>query len=206
VSLIDEALKRAQAAGQGEQGRPADRPWIPSPMPDAGLATRRRLLRVAGACGAAAVLIAAALFFWQSRPPSAPEKQPERPHEAPAASVAVEPVAPVTLAAAPAAAPRVRATDPPAAAAQEPVETPSAPTRAAQSIVEGRSFVGSIALPDGAKVELGGIVWSEAEPRALVNDRIVAVGAYVAGFTVVRIEEDRLALEKDGVTVFLTVK
>jgi hypothetical protein len=61
-------------------------------------------------------------------------------------------------------------------------------------------------LGGGVKIELGGIVWSETEPRALLNDRIVAPGGYVEGFNVVKIEEGRVALEKDGVTIYLAVK
>ena len=61
-------------------------------------------------------------------------------------------------------------------------------------------------LPGGAKIELGGIVWSETEPRALLNDRVAAVGAYVEGFTLSKIEQDRVVLEKDGVTISLSVK
>jgi hypothetical protein len=74
------------------------------------------------------------------------------------------------------------------------------------AVVDGKSYAGSVTLPGGAKIELGGIVWSETEPRALVNDRIVAVGAYFEGFTLSKIEENRIALEKDGATIYLTVK
>ncbi|HEY1435031.1 MAG TPA: hypothetical protein VGG65_06625, partial [Thermoanaerobaculia bacterium] len=70
----------------------------------------------------------------------------------------------------------------------------------------GRNYVGSLALPGGGRLELGGIVWSETEPRALLNDRIVGTGAYVEGYTVVKIEEDRVVLEKDGATISLSVK
>ena len=31
-------------------------------------------------------------------------------------------------------------------------------------------------LPGGEKIELGGIVWSETEPRALLNDRVLGIG------------------------------
>ena len=85
--------------------------------------------------------------------------------------------------------------------ADAPAAEPSA-----QHLTVGRTYVGSIALPEGAKVELGGIVWSETEPRALLNDRIVAAGAYVEGFTVSKIEADRVELEKDGLRIFLAVK
>lgn len=207
MSLIDEALKRAQEAGQAEKGRPGDRPWIPTPMPDAGLAARQRILRVAAVGGAAAVLIGAGLYFWLNRARPEPARQPELAPEA-AAVAAVEPVATAALALPPTAAPRLEVTRPPVAAAEElaPAPAPPAPARPAQTLADGRSYVGSIAIPGGGKLELGGIVWSEFEPRALLNDRIVGVGAYVEGFTVSKIEEDRVALEKDGVTVFLSLK
>jgi type II secretory pathway component PulC len=63
-----------------------------------------------------------------------------------------------------------------------------------------------VELPDGGSLELGGIVWSEADPRALVNDRVVGVGAYVQGYTIERIEEDRVVFEKDGKRITITVK
>jgi hypothetical protein len=71
---------------------------------------------------------------------------------------------------------------------------------------DGRTYVGVVQLPDGAKIELGGIAWSEEEPRALLNDRIVGTDAYVAGFTVAKIEENRVVLVRDGMTVYLAVK
>ena len=49
-------------------------------------------------------------------------------------------------------------------------------------------------------------MWSDAEPRALLNDRVAGVGAWVEGFTVAKIEPERVALEKDGVTIFLSLK
>jgi hypothetical protein len=70
----------------------------------------------------------------------------------------------------------------------------------------GKSYHGKVELPDGGSLELGGIVWSEADPRALVNDRVVGVGAYVQGYTIERIEEDRVMLEKDGKRITITVK
>ena len=75
-----------------------------------------------------------------------------------------------------------------------------------QAVADGKTYAGSIALPGGAKIELGGIVWSETEPRALLNDRIAAVGAFVEGYSLTKIEENRVALEKDGVTIYISVK
>ena len=51
----------------------------------------------------------------------------------------------------------------------------------------GKSYRGKVELPDGGSLELGGIVWSDADPRALINDRVVGVGAYVQGYTIERL-------------------
>jgi hypothetical protein len=86
----------------------------------------------------------------------------------------------------------------PAAPAAPPPPRPAAP--------RSRTYSGSITLAGGEKIELGGIAWSEEEPRALLNDRIVGVGGYVDGYAVSKIETDRVVLEKDGATIVLTVK
>jgi outer membrane biosynthesis protein TonB len=86
---------------------------------------------------------------------------------------------------------------------QPPQPAPHAPRPAASG---PRTYPGSVTLPGGEKIELGGIAWSEEEPRALLNDRIVGVGGYVDGYSVSKIETDRVVLEKDGATIVLTVK
>jgi hypothetical protein len=83
------------------------------------------------------------------------------------------------------------------------VEVP-APRR--ERLVSGKTYAGSVVLAEGARIELGGIVWSETAPRALLNDRVMGVGAYVEGFTVVSIETERVELRKDDLTIFLSVK
>ena len=83
--------------------------------------------------------------------------------------------------------------------------TPAAPP-AARPLADGRTYVGVVQLPGGARIEIGGIAWSQEEPRALLNDRIVATGAYIEGFTVAKIEEDRVVLEKDGVSISISLK
>jgi hypothetical protein len=83
---------------------------------------------------------------------------------------------------------------------------PASPAPTSGRLTSGKTYVGSVSLAGGARIELGGIVWSETEPRALLNDRVVAVGSYVEGFTVSKIDADRVALEKDGVTISLSVK
>ncbi|MGE5414384.1 MAG: hypothetical protein ACM3NW_09435, partial [Syntrophomonadaceae bacterium] len=104
---------------------------------------------------------------------------------------------------------RPRATPEPGAdavaAGERPV--PSAPPPvSAHGSGGGRSFAGAASLPGGVRIELGGIAWSETEPRALLNDRVMGTGAYVEGWSVERIEEDRVVLEKDGATITITVK
>jgi hypothetical protein len=86
--------------------------------------------------------------------------------------------------------------------APQVVEVPPPPSE----LRDGRTYLRVVVLPDGSRIELGGIVWSEEEPRALLNERIVATDAYVAGFTVASIEENRVALVRDGMTIYLAIK
>jgi len=225
VSLIDDALKRAQAADEAASGKPAERPWIPTPMPDAGLARRRAMIR-ALAIAVAVAAIAAAGFVVLRRVaspgspvaahdgqggarPAAAAVPRTSPTPLPVVVAVATPVTPV-----PAEAPtrrprptRAASSPPPSAPAEEgaapapaPAPKPSGPTSS------GRTYAGSVTLSGGAKIELGGIVWSETEPRALLNDRVLGVDSYVEGYRVAKIEEDRVALEKDGVTIYVTVK
>jgi hypothetical protein len=216
VSLIDEALKRAQEASRRE-GQPAEtersRPWTPAPLPDAGLARRRALARAGlwTLAGLAAFILLAwgAQKVWNaaSLPAAAP---------APRVAAALPTPVPTLPAAEPTALPRAVAS---AAAPTLPrptrvpipqtedvapgvVEVPPPPS----ALEDGRTYVGIVHLPDGAKIELGGIVWSEEEPRALLNERIVAPDGYVAGFTVSKIEENRVVLVRDGMTIYLALK
>jgi hypothetical protein len=216
VSLIDDALKRAQAAGEGERNKPGDRPWIPTPMPDAGLARQRALVRWLSIALSAAVALAATLIFMgrtaRSEPPRpAGGGRGEGRHIA----VPIPTATPITVVVAtpPVVATRIRPTPAPRPAAEvesaapassDPPTTPAPPPHS--TVAGGKSYAGSVTLPGGARIELGGIVWSETEPRALLNDRIVGIGSYVEGFNVTKIEENRVALEKDGVTIYVSVK
>ncbi len=217
MSLIDDALKRAQAADEAAAGRPAQRPWIPTPMPDAGLARRRAAIRWLGIAAAAFAVLAAGIAVvrvaWTSGPRLPAGTGPGE--ERPAALVSTPTLAPEAVVIVPTPFPTAplrptRAPRPVAAEAgavsESPDARPTAPARPAGAIANGRSYAGAVTLPGGERIELGGIVWSETEPRALLNDRVLGVGAYVEGFHVTRIEEDRVELEKDGVTISITVK
>ena len=219
MSLIDDALKRAQAAGEGEAVKPTSRPWIPTPLPDPGIARRRAMVRWAGIAFAAAALALGGVWLYRREFSSAlPLPAGEgRGEGRPAAAVAPQPTAtPDAVAlATPIVVSQPLPTRPPRTAAPAPAEgeaeavKPAAPTpapRAPQAVADGRTYAGSVTLPGGAKIELGGIVWSETEPRALLNDRIAAVGAYIEGYSLTKIEENRVALEKDGVTIYVSVK
>jgi hypothetical protein len=216
VSLIDDALKRAQAAGEGEAARPAGRPWIPTPLPDPGIARRRALLQRMGIAAALAVAVVAAVWLYR-REFRSPLPMPagEGRGEGRPAVVAVPQSTPTPDAVAlatPIVVAKPRTTRPERTADAGPVEgepvsaSPTPVPRAPQAIANGKTYAGAVNLPGGAKIELGGIVWSETEPRALLNDRIAAVGAFVEGFSLTKIEENRVVLEKDGVTIYISVR
>jgi len=212
VSLIDEALKRAQEASQkeGKKGETA-RPWTPAPLPDAGLAKRRALvrasLRALAGIGIVVVLAFLGRLVWNAAAPEAPPPSRAAALAAPTAIPMSPPVEALPTTAAVVAAPtRLRPTKVAIPEAEDAspgvVEVPPP----ASVLDDGRTYVGVVNLPEGRRIELGGIVWSEEEPRALLNDRIVATDAYVEGFTVAKIEENRVALEKDGMTIYLVLK
>ncbi len=215
MSLIDEALKRAQAAHEGET-RPGSgaRPWTPVPLPDRTEARRRTALRAAGVVALAFAIVAAA---WLLRPATKESLPPSvRPTAVPAPPAPLEEVVvappPRSVSAQPTRGP-VAATWPAApaeagTAASSPAPAPASapPGRLAPALANGHTYVGSISLPGGAKIELGGIVYSDSNATALVNGRIVGAGAYVEGFTVVKIEPGRLELEGNGLTIFLSLR
>lgn len=215
MSLIDDALKRAQAADDAAAGRPAERPWIPTPMPDAGLARRRAAIHWLGIAAFAIVVLGAGIAVfrsvWTSGSRLPAEKAPAERRPAVLASTPTLAPEAVVIVSTPVPTARIRPTRPPPAVAAEagaesPEARPTAPSRPGASIANGRTYAGALTLPGGERIELGGIVWSETEPRALLNDRVLGVGSFVEGFQLKRIEEDRVELEKDGVTITVTVK
>ena len=225
MSLIDEALKRAQAAHQG-QTRPdgGARPWTPVPLPDRTEARRRSAVRAAGVV---AILIAIAAAVWlllpsgngvslhqreserAVRPPAAPA-QPTPLAEAivapPSRGISAQSARGLAAAGQPAATSHTAptASSPAPGSAGAPPAHPATATATA-ALANGHTYVGSISLPGGAKIELGGIVYSESNATALVNGRPLGVGSYVEGFTIVTIEPGRLELEGNGLKVFLAL-
>jgi hypothetical protein len=51
-----------------------------------------------------------------------------------------------------------------------------------------------IDFPDGSKLELGGIAYSETAPFAYLNGRLLKIGETAAGYTLVAIERDRVVV------------
>lgn len=91
---------------------------------------------------------------------------------------------------------------PPAAARPAP---PPPRVSGAPALSDGRSFVRAVTLPSGEKVELEGIVYSDTNPVAVIGGKVLSPGAYVGDFRIARIEESRVTLSGNGVTIYLTL-
>ncbi len=223
MSLIDDALKRAQAAQ--EAGRENGRPWTPPPLPDSRRAARSRGRRIVVWTGAL-LLVAVAVLLWRPRHPaklslrSAPGQTPT------AAATTLPPitsevaVVPPPRGVPPEASNRVEASArPPGKAHERPRATPvsgaaaSVPSTGTPETrprpatnAQGRSYSGELPLAGGGKITLDGIVFSETSPVAVLNGRVLPVGGIVEGYTVARILPDRVELEADGARVLVTLR
>jgi len=221
MSLIDEALKRAELEAARRDGlRGGAYPWVPEHMP-----RRRRRWAVAVAVVVLAG-VAAGGAIWLSRRPApvqGPRSKVQGSLSRPLETVEVAPP-PVGLpsrefaraddAANAKAGKESRRPTPPfdtararIAPAREPGSTSSpAESKASRGLADGKTYVGEVNVPDGGKIELGGIVYSESNPVALINDKVLPPGGVVEEFTIVSIKPDRVELNGRGVTIFLTLK
>jgi len=221
VSLIDEALKRAQAAQGGEKGpEAAQRPWTPAPLPDPGRSLGRNTIRAAVLTAFAALAIFAVFVLLRQAPEKTlPAPTASAPRLAPSSAKAAEngsakdregKTAVKATESNPTRAPRIAAAAPVSPGSFSSVQAAPSATVAPDrptALVDGRTYIGSVTLPGGTRIELGGIVSSESNATALVNGKIVGAGAYVDGFTVVRIEEDRVELRNSsGLVIYLALK
>ena len=90
---------------------------------------------------------------------------------------------------------------------REPGQTGAAKDgKPAGTLVDGRTYAGEITLPDGPKIQLEGIVFSEVNPVALINGKVLPPGGVVEEFTIVSIKPDRVELNGRGATIVLTLK
>ena len=212
MSLIDEALKRAQAAEAADQRpEPGTRPWTPAPLPDRGRIRRRKAIRATLALAFVALAGLGAFLLLRRSPertpallpmPTAPPVKEGLPSVALAKEGLPEtrPTSAVRVPTAPAGAASIASPSAPAPA--PPSTAPDRPT----ALVDGKTYVGSVTLPGGARIELGGIVYSESNPTALVNGKIVGTGAVIEGFLIQRIEENRVELSNPaGLTIYIAL-
>jgi hypothetical protein len=66
--------------------------------------------------------------------------------------------------------------------------------------------VGEVSIPDGGKIALEGIVFSETNPVALINGKVLPPGAVVEEFTIASIQPDRVEFKGRGITIFVALK
>jgi hypothetical protein len=141
-------------------------------------------------------------------PAASPPTTPAPAHTQAAATADAAPTAPTEPTPARPAAPGPSEREPPAArprtlpspetVPEAPPKPPSAREPRAPSPAPGRSksgeFVRRIDFPDGSKLELGGIAYSETAPFAYLNGKLLKAGEGTAGYTLVRIERDRVVV------------
>jgi hypothetical protein len=233
MSLIEDALKRAQeeVARQDEAQRRGKRPWI-APAPKN---TTRHLGAAAGIAAIAVAAAAGTTFWilrHRTAAPAAAKSGPAAAAASPVLSAPAErapaPLPPVREAVevpppagtakpvpekveTPAAAPPAPKTVPtpertsPSPAPPPAAAPPEAARPAAPPLRDGRSFVRVVALPSGEKIELEGIVYSDTNPVAVIGGRVLSPGAYVGDFRIANIEESRVTLTGNGITIYLTL-
>jgi hypothetical protein len=83
---------------------------------------------------------------------------------------------------------------------------PAVPAENSGSLVEGQAYTGEVPVPGGGSLRLNGIVFSQDQPIAVLDGRVMGPGESVQGFTVVAIESGRVKLQGHGKTVYLTPK
>lgn len=133
----------------------------------------------------------------------APSPASAAPATMPSASEpAAPPVATLPL---PKATQRLPPSPPPSPSVSEPAAAKAAAPAKAVSQGAG-DFLRSVEFADGTKLELGGIVYSEASPFAYLNGRLVGVGEFVLGRRIDRIERDRVILSGEGGEIILRLK
>jgi hypothetical protein len=216
MSLIDEALKRAEMEAARRDGlRSGAYPWVPEHH-----ARRRRPWAIIGVVVVAAGLVAGGVILLSRRPVPTPGQSPKsKVQSSPSQELPTDEVAPPPRGLpshAPAAEKETASSKEsreakrpaPKAPADAPrVRTaPDAEPRPAPVAADTKTYVGEVTAPDGAKIELGGIVFSETNPVALINGKVLGPGATVEEFTIVSIQPDRVELRGRGITMFLSLK
>jgi hypothetical protein len=81
--------------------------------------------------------------------------------------------------------------------------SPARPAPEVAALEDGKSYSRSVPLQEGGQITLSGIAYSETNPVAVLNGKVVSPGELVSGFTVSRIEIDRVELKGHGVAIVL---
>lgn len=215
MSLVSEALKKAQREAAQREGRVRQ---LPEPLLGAAaqpFVARRRGRRMRGLAALVAVAAAAiGLAVWRVRPaaPPAPatvtapipatealatgqaatsvtppsSSQPFVTEPVPTVVEVLEPVSP---------APAAR---PPAVTVPRPDSGTRARAEAVPVPAADGSFLRRAVLADGTQIELGGIAWSPETPVAMLNGRLLGLREGVAGCLVEAIERDQVRLRCAG--------
>ena len=221
MSLIDEALKRAELEAARRDGlRGGAYPWVPEHMP------RRRRgwgLIAAAVVGLGLAVAGAVWLVGRPAPVQGPKSEVQ---SSPSQKFETVEVAPAPVGLPSRVVPRAdddanakagkeaRRPTPPfdtARARIAPAREPGAASAAAENkpargLADGQTYAGKVTLPDGPKIELEGIVFSETNPVALINGKVLPPGGVVEEFTIVSIKSDRVELNGRGVTIFVTLK
>jgi hypothetical protein len=223
MSLIDEALKRAELEAARRDGlRSGAYPWVPEHMP-----RRRRGRGVIAAIVLPLAALATAWLLWPRGTAPVIQNPKSKIQNPPASGPKLEtvevPPPPVGLPSR--VLPRDRGANtsfgteskrptPPfdtARARIAPARDPgpggaAADGKPARGLSDGKTYAGEVTLPDGPKIALEGIVFSETNPVALINGKVLPPGAVVEEFTIVSIKPDRVELNGRGVTIVVTLK
>lgn len=135
--------------------------------------------------------------------PPAPDPRPEPAasteptmRSTPPATIPVEPEpAPVAAEPEPAA-----PLEPPASPAGAPVTSRTAPTEPdpAATTSVGETFVREASIPGVGRLRLGGIAWSERQPFALINGRVLGPGDRIQGLQVAAVSRGEVVLRAEG--------
>jgi hypothetical protein len=227
MSLIDEALKRAELEAARRDGlRGGTYPWVPERVPR----KRRGWGWIAAIVVGLGVTVAVAVWLIgrpepvRSSAPVAAAASRVQGTPSPILETVEVPPPPAGLPSRGAA----RANDaanaragretqrptPPfdtARARVAPAREPAAAGAAAdvkppRGVVDGKTYAGEVALPDGPKIQLEGIVYSETNPVALINGKVLPPGGVIEEFTIVSIKPDRVELSVRGATIVVTLK
>jgi hypothetical protein len=66
--------------------------------------------------------------------------------------------------------------------------------------------VAELPVPGDEPVKLNGIAFSQDQPVAVLDGRVMGPGETIKGFTIISIESGRVKLQGHGTTVFLAPK